>query len=345
MKELVIFGAKSIALSVYLAVQELYVDCRVLCFIVTDKKGNPDTLCGLPVLEAASYEKKEVTTLLAIPQNIQQNVWTSLNDMGYQNIILLDSEKESELMRRYYEKTGEFRPLRTTLVEVYMTRSHKDHPLKTPYERPAWIYPIQAGRALSDAQLEEIMDSTGDNISAKNANYCELTALYWIWKNRLCKNGEAEYYGFFQYRRVLELSERDIRRMAEEHVDVVLPYPTACEPCIWEHHERYVKDSDWDAMLQALSELQHSYYERVSEIFNQQYMYNFNIILAKRDVLRKYCEWLFPILERTEELSMPRGQDRADRYIGYLGENLLTLYFLYNKERLNIRHTGRLMLV
>ena len=39
-------------------------------------------------------------------------------------------------------------------------------------------------------------DNTGDNISAKNPNYCELTGLYWAWKNLDC-----QYIGLCHYRR------------------------------------------------------------------------------------------------------------------------------------------------
>ena len=97
-------------------------------------------------------------------------------------------------------------------------------------------------------------------------------------------------------------------------------------------------------MQQALAQLQPDYAAAFSRIMSQPYFYNYNLIVAKRQVLADYCAWLFPILEQTEQLSTPKGWERQDRYIGYLGENLMTLYFLYHRKDLRIYHTGRLML-
>ena len=59
-------------------------------------------------------------------------------------------------------------------------------------------FPIQVGKSLnSELDLGFQCDDTGDNISDKNGSYCELTALYWAWKN--IKN--VDYIGLCHYRR------------------------------------------------------------------------------------------------------------------------------------------------
>ena len=39
----------------------------------------------------------------------------------------------------------------------------------------------------STDEKDILIDSTKDNISEKNKFYCELTGLYWIWKNIKCE--------------------------------------------------------------------------------------------------------------------------------------------------------------
>ncbi len=232
-------------------------------------------------------------------------------------------------------------------MEVYMAKFHMDKPLKNRYEFPSWLIPIQVGAAGTQERIAAVLDDSGDNISYKNSNYCELTALYWIWKNRLNggENEDGKYFGLFHYRRWLEVDDGDIRSIMEHDIDVVLPFPTIHEPDIRRHHTRYVREADWAAMLRALEELEPEYYAAYERIFSQEYLYNYNILIAKADVFRGYCEWLFPILERVEELSVPKCSKRRDRYIGYLGENLLTLYFMYHREKLKVACTGRIMLI
>ena len=76
--------------------------------------------------------------------------------------------------------------------------------------RPVWrsdcVEPIQAGRALTGTDLGMTADDTGDQMSAENARYGEMTAWYWVWKNYLPLHPELEYVGFSHYRRFLDFS-------------------------------------------------------------------------------------------------------------------------------------------
>ena len=393
--DLVIFGAQGTALGAYEAIHNLYPIRNIRCFLVTERGNNAEYLSGVPVLELETFanslsteEKEDLEILIATPENMMPEIETSLESHGFFCHVRLTSSRWSELMHCYCAGEKDFMPLRALPVgyhranmHVFMAKFHKDKELSARYGLPEWITPIQVGAVLSPRRVANILDCDGENISAKNGNYSELTALYWIWKNRLlcladgigvhpsdraeerpsgglgggssarpgsAPSGSAgnEYYGLLHYRRILEFTEDDVLRLVDNGVDVVLPYPMPYEPDIEEHHRRYLKEEDWKAVRRAVWELQPEYSKAFPSVLEQKYLYNYNIILARKEVLAEYCEWLFPILSRVEELSVPRGKDRADRYIGYIAETLETLYFMYHaadkpaKNRLNIMHAG-----
>ncbi len=353
--DFVIFGAQGIALGAYKAFHNLYPRRSVRCFLVSEPEKNPPALEGIAVLglpdfaEGLSQEKKDNTEILiAVPENVMSDVESILKSYGFYYHARLTSSRWAKLMGYHYVCGKKYIPLSVLpvgchkpAIKIFMAKFYKDKPLTGTYVLPGWVEPIQVGASLCRERVAKLLDCDGENISDKNVNYSELTALYWIWKNCLTpQTDDEEYFGLSHYRRILELSEDDVLRLGSNQVDVVLPYPMPYEPDIEEHHKRYLADWDWQALLTALEELQPEYAKALPEILRQQYFYNYNIILARKKVLKDYCSWLFPILERMEQLSIPKGWERQDRYAGYMGETLETLYFMYHQAQLNIVHTG-----
>lgn len=81
-------------------------------------------------------------------------------------------------------------------IKIFVTYKDKHKIIKSDI-----ITPIQTGRAIADEKFEGMIgDDTGDNISAKNDLYAELTAQYWVWKHYE-EVGDPEYVGFMHYRR------------------------------------------------------------------------------------------------------------------------------------------------
>ena len=91
--------------------------------------------------------------------------------------------------------------------------------------------PIQVG-AEGKNLIGYTPDNTGDNISAKNPHFCELTGLYWAWKNLTC-----DYIGLCHYRRYFGhtvhakelykkraaiLSREEYEKLLQEY-DIILP--------------------------------------------------------------------------------------------------------------------------
>lgn len=366
--KVLIFGAKSIALGVCEAVRVLYPDTNVMGFLVSSLEGNARVLAGLPVYEAGSLaerlseaDKQAQCVLVAVPEDIHGQIVQILREKGFVNYELIHSRREAGLMERYFKRKGRFLSVHELScsgelprISIYAAKFYRDKPLKHPPCFPDYVFPLLLGAELRPDGIcnekfqctegtgaEQFFDNVGVNISSKNPNYCEMTGFYWIWKNRL--NTDDEYVGLYHYRRMLDISEDDLRRIKGNDVDVVLSFPTLHEPDIKEHHGRYIEEKDWQAMLEAFSELYPQERQAYEEIFSGKYFYNYNLVIAKKSVFAGYCEWVFPLLERTEELSTPRGWERGDRYTAYMSESLLTFYFLYHRSELKIYHTGRLL--
>lgn len=353
---LAIYGAQSMAIGAYEAIHNICPDREPCCFLVTERKGTPESLFGIPVLETVLFseslspsEKLEIEILIATPEYVMPEIEEILNQNGLYCHVRLTSSRWADLVSYYYISDRNYTPLRAfpvgfhrANIHVFMAKFYMDKPLTKRHDLPEWITPIQVGAALCKERVANILDCDGENISVKNLNYSELTALYWIWRNRLLypsAEERYEYYGLVHYRRVLEFTEDDELRLADNDIDVVLPYPMPYEPDIEAHHNRYLKGEDWEAVRNAVSEIYPEYGRFFPGVLKQRYLYNYNIVLARKTVLEEYCSWLFPILERLEENSIPRGIDRTDRYVGYAGETLATLYFMYNRDRLHIAHT------
>lgn len=78
--------------------------------------------------------------------------------------------------------------------------------------------PLQVGREEKE-DLGYLCDNTGDNISAENCYYSELTGLYWIWKNV----HTYKYVGTCHYRRYL-LNEQEKIFTEAEYLELLKDY-------------------------------------------------------------------------------------------------------------------------
>lgn len=359
-----IFGAKATATGLFKALSVLEPKNRVEAFLVSDIAGNVHDIYGCPVKtlnEVTSCltdsEKKETVIYVAVPELIHNEIKILLEGNGFKNLIMVDSKIEADIMERYFDNEGFFNSVHSMEVDsdsvpipkltVYAASFYKDKPLNNPPIMPAFIKKLYLGcygavkTGVDISGKADFYDNTGDNISDKNPNRCEMTAHYWVWKNRL--STEDEYVGICHYRRILDISEEDLKKIKANDVDVVLPFPMIHYPSGRIQHTWYVQEKDWELMRQVVNELYPDYGRQFDRVFDGPEFYNYNMMLAKKDVFADYCSWLYPILDRIEELSDPKGSDRHDRYTAYMSESLTTLYFMANMKNLKIYHTGRLL--
>lgn len=197
-----------------------------------------------------------------------------------------------------------------------------------------------------------LKDNTGDHISFKNKSFCELTAMYWAWKNI---SDDHTHIGLFHYRRGMCLKSRfdnffrtkyyadskeDVTRyidkkslwnLAVENI-VCLPKKEGVKGSIAEHYRNRHHSMDWNILLDVMSEKVVNFSDAKMFFDNSNQARWGNMFFMPKDVFDEYCTWLFDILFELEKRVEVSHDNYQSRVFGFISERLLTLYFDHLKK-------------
>ena len=179
--------------------------------------------------------------------------------------------------------------------------------------------------------------SKPDNIANKNAFYCELTGLYYIWKNVTCNIVSFEHYRrLFSKRKIYFLkfpfiNKKNISKILNSY-GWILPRRYLEDTTIEEQYAKNHFIDDLSVVRTILYENFPEYIATFDKVMKSNTMYYYNMFVTTKDNLNCYCEWLFKILNILENRIDYINRDTyQQRVFGFLSERLLNVYIEYNK--------------
>lgn len=172
-------------------------------------------------------------------------------------------------------------------------------------------------------------DNTGEHISEKNPNYCELTGMYWMWKNVSC-----DIIGLCHYRRYFLHDEKFLNKEYVEHImkthEMILPYSSRTkEGTVYLQYGIRHEIRDLLLCKKVIEDLCPEYTDAFSWVMNANLISYANMMIAKKPAFDAYCAWLFPILfELEKRVDISQYSEYQQRVFGFLSERLIRVWVL-----------------
>lgn len=213
--------------------------------------------------------------------------------------------------------------------------------------------PIHVGKANSKYDLGIQGDDTGDNISKENPHFCELTGLYWAWKNMQ----PVDYIGLCHYRRYfnfhthgtmfsdstiihsekfddLDLNLPNIDGLFSQYDAViakprVYPYSLSVDYCVGQVSE------DLLTLYEVVEAKYPDYSVDMKNVFlKNNKLSHYNMFILRWEDFNNYCEWLFDVLfEVRKKINIENYSVYQGRIWGFMSERLLQVWLLHNNKR------------
>ena len=235
------------------------------------------------------------------------------------------------------------------------------------YHKPSFLLkskiyiPIHVGRSIATQKSKDGMltqkdykwlmknlvgDDTGENISHKNREWCELTAIYWAWKN-YDKLGNPDYIGLMHYRRFFDFknckNNKDIENFVGNY-DILIRIRTILNDYYVNNYIQYERSphqhiEDLDKATDIVKRLYPEYTNAIEIYMKQDYAFFCNMFVMKKNIFFEYCKFIFSVLEQFEkEVDISGYNVQEKRVFGYLGERLTGIFYTHLlKQNHNIK--------
>lgn len=218
--------------------------------------------------------------------------------------------------------------------------------------------PIHVGAAISEMSLgmqrdDQLNGEPCDNISDKNRSFCELTALYWAWKNIHKIYPEIQYIGLNHYRRYFAFDERrasgsgiakNVSELGKYNLDkekieqwltqgkIIIPPKAHLKTSVASAYEHAHISVDLRHLHSVIKEHSPEFLDDFNNLFIcSNFFYDCNMFIMPIDEFEKYCEWLFKILFEVEKRVCTDNYDSYQkRVFGFMSERLFTLWVLHH---------------
>ena len=223
------------------------------------------------------------------------------------------------------------------------------------YRESDIFMPVHVGKSNTELRLNMQGDNEGDSISEKNSSYCELTGMYWAWKN--LKN--VDYIGLCHYRRYFDFNSigrkvfpsttiktelfdtlnLDISQKAESWLKkggCIIAKPMHLHTSLYLQYCEGHYSPDFKVLGDVIRDtLPPEYMDGFWRYLVKSNKFSpYNMFVMGWKQFDDYCNWLFPVLEEVENrLDIVHYPPFQKRVYGYLAERLLNLYVRTNNMK------------
>ena len=217
------------------------------------------------------------------------------------------------------------------------------------YQMPSdsMYLPLHVGAEGKSLNFGYAKDNTGDNISDLNASFCELTGLYWAWKNL-----SSNYIGLAHYRRHFSMRKKNKNPfdnvLGYEEIKPYLGKIKVFTPnkrkyyieSLYSHYSHSHYSEHLDITREIIQEKYPEYLDVFDKVMKQTYGYMFNMMIMQKEYFDQYCAWLFDILfELQKRVDMPELSTFQARFYGRVSEIIFNVWLQRQLESGNLHST------